>query len=66
MNRYIKDHSEYAVASVINQCCQSYEETIIRERTMALRTIMPLLETIQDPCERLVLEKLLYKKLDLE
>ena len=66
VNRYIKDHSEYAVTSVINQCCQSYEEAVIRERTMALRAITPLLDTIQDPCERLVYQKMLYKKLDLE
>lgn len=66
VNRYIKDHSEYAVTTVIDQCCQSYEEAVIRERTMALRAITPLLETIQDPCERLVYQKMLYKKLDLD
>lgn len=66
VNRYIKDHSDYAMTTVIDQCCQSYEEAVIRERTIALRAISPLLDTIQDPCERLVYQKMLYKKLDLD
>ena len=66
VTRYIKDHAEYAILSVINQACSSYEDTVIRERLKAIHMASQYIECIQNPSERQVYEDMLQKRLDIK
>ena len=66
VRQYIKENSEYAVLSVINQACSAYEDVVLRERLKAVHATSPILECIQSQSERKIYEDLLQKRLDIK
>lgn len=66
VRQYIKEHSEYAVLSVINEACATYDDVVLRERLKAVHMTASILDCIQNASERKVYQDMLNKRLDIK
>ena len=66
LKAYININAKPAAMVAIENAVKSYEQTVIKERMKALREMLPLLDMIPSPADKIVFEDILYKRLDIK
>lgn len=61
----IKNHTKQGIELVVNNAVEKYENIATTERTKALRTAMPIIESVKDTSIRELYKSKLLKRLDI-
>lgn len=61
----IKSHTKQGIEVIVNNAVERYENIATIERMKALRTAMPIIESVQDPSIKELYKSKLFKRLDI-
>lgn len=61
----IKNHTKQGIEFIVNNAVERYENIATTERTRALRTAMPIIESVQDSAIKELYKSKLLKRLDI-
>lgn len=62
----IRTHTKQGIELVVNNAVEKYESIAVIERTKALRSAMPIIESVQDPAIKELYKSKLFKRLDIK
>lgn len=65
INNVIKSHTKQGIELVVNNAVERYENIATTERTKALRTAMPIIESVKDSAIKELYKSKLLKRLDI-
>ena len=65
LNRLIRSNTKPGIEIAINTAVEKYETIVINERTKALKSIMPIINSVQDVNIKNMYQSLLNKRLDI-
>lgn len=65
ITKYIKEHTEQGIDFVIREAVSKYENIATIERAKAVRTAMPIIDSVQDENIKELYKRSLYKRLDM-
>jgi len=66
IEKYIMENSRPAMFSILDEACSRYDVVVLEAKKEALKRILPLLEAVQNPADRMVYRNTVMQRLGLK